>query len=54
MCDDLQATIEELSGKGLDIDVTTQEQRWGVTTMMHLPGGLDLLLYEPRHPSPGG
>ena len=54
MCDDLQATMEELRAKGLDIDADTGEERWGTTTTMHLPGGLDLLLYEPRHPDPRG
>ena len=35
------------------MDTDTHEERWGVTTRMHLPGGLDLLLYEPRHPTLG-
>lgn len=51
MCDDLDATIAELREKGIDVDTGTQDQGWGVTTTMHLPGGLDLLLYEPRHPT---
>ena len=51
MCDDLDATIAELREKGIDVDTDTQDQGWGVTTTMHLPGGLDLLLYEPRHPT---
>ena len=51
MCDDLEATISQLREKGVDVDTETNEERWGVTTTMHLPGGLDLLLYEPRHPT---
>jgi len=33
-----------------DEDVT--EERWGLTTSLKLPGGGQLGLYEPRHPSP--
>jgi catechol 2,3-dioxygenase-like lactoylglutathione lyase family enzyme len=51
MCDDIGATIEELRAKGLDVDTDTQEERWGITTKVHLPGGLDLLLYQPLHPT---
>jgi catechol 2,3-dioxygenase-like lactoylglutathione lyase family enzyme len=51
MCDDLEATVAELRDKGIDVDTDLHEERWGVTTRMHLPGGLDLLLYEPRHPT---
>ena len=51
MCDDIGATIEELRGKGLDVDTDTHQERWGITTKLHLPGGLDVLLYEPLHPT---
>lgn len=51
LCDDLAATIAELRGQGIDVDPDTTDQGWGITTTMHLPGGLDLLLYEPRHPT---
>ncbi len=51
MCDDLDATIDELRAKGIDIQGEPQEERrWGITTTMVLPGGLDVMLYQPRHP----
>jgi catechol 2,3-dioxygenase-like lactoylglutathione lyase family enzyme len=50
MCDDLDATIAELRAKGIEIDDEQQNAGWGVTTTMVLPGGLDVMLYQPRHP----
>jgi catechol 2,3-dioxygenase-like lactoylglutathione lyase family enzyme len=49
MCDNLDATIEELRGKGIDIQGEPQNEGWGITTTMVLPGGLDIVLYQPRH-----
>ena len=50
MCDDLDATIAELRAKGIEIEGEPQNERWGITTTMVLPGGLDVMLYEPLHP----
>lgn len=51
MCDDINATIEELRSKGLEVRGEPQDQGWGITTTLVLPGGLELMLYEPRHPT---
>ncbi|MEA2670511.1 MAG: hypothetical protein QOG45_731 [Chloroflexota bacterium] len=51
MCDDLDATIDELRGKGIVFRDDRQEARWGLTITMLLPGDLPVLLYEPRHPT---
>jgi catechol 2,3-dioxygenase-like lactoylglutathione lyase family enzyme len=50
MCDDLDATIDELRAKGIEIQGEPHNERWGITTTMVLPGGLDVMLYEPLHP----
>ena len=50
MCDDLEATMAELKGKGVEFKGDVHEERWGVVVTMVLPGGLDVLLYQPRHP----
>jgi len=50
MCDDIEATVAELRGKG----VTTraiQERPWGRVTQLALPSGEELGLYEPKHPT---
>ena len=49
MCDNINKTIAELQGKGVDVDGEPKDEGYGITTMMHLPGGCDVMLYEPRH-----
>ena len=51
MCRDLQRTIEALRERGVET-TPPQEQPWGVLTRVLLPGGGELPLYQPRHPSP--
>jgi hypothetical protein len=52
MCDDVHATVKQLKAKGVEFSDEITEQRWGITTALKLPGGGELGLYEPRHPSP--
>jgi hypothetical protein len=49
MCDDIRSTVEELRAKGIRIDGEPQAQSYGITVTMTLPGGVEVLLYEPRH-----
>jgi catechol 2,3-dioxygenase-like lactoylglutathione lyase family enzyme len=50
MCDDIESTIAELSAKGVRF-TPVSEQRWGRLTSLTLPGGTELGLYQPRHPT---
>jgi predicted enzyme related to lactoylglutathione lyase len=50
MCDNIDATVEELSRKGVST-TPIQERRWGRVTQIALPSGDQLGLYEPRHPT---
>jgi len=50
MCDDVQAEIARLDEKGIKCTSVTDE-RWGLLTMIRLPGGGELGLYEPHHPT---
>jgi len=52
MCDDLETTMSELREKGIDFDGEPSDQGFGITTTMQLPGGVRVLLYEPKHASP--
>ena len=52
MCDDIRATVEELKMKGIEVRDEISDERWGLVTALKLPGGGQLGLYEPRHPSP--
>ncbi len=49
MGDDLDTTMDELAAKGATLTAVT-EARWGRLTSLHLPGGGEVGLYEPRHP----
>jgi len=51
MCDDLGATMAELRGRGVSFHGEPEEQRWGTSVTMVLPGGIEMLLYQPRHPT---
>jgi len=52
MCDDAQATVEELKAAGVQIIRDVTDEGFGWMTAIRLPGGSPLGLYEPRHPSP--
>jgi hypothetical protein len=51
MCDDLAATMASLSERGVEFAGPVSEERWGLRTSIRLPGGGELGLYEPRHPT---
>ena len=51
MCDDVHATVAELSAKGVEFTSGVQELRWGRLTSLRLPGGGELGRYEPLHPT---
>jgi predicted enzyme related to lactoylglutathione lyase len=50
MCDDVAATAAELRAKGVEVRGEPEDEGWGITVMLGLPGGVEVLLYEPRHP----
>jgi hypothetical protein len=52
MCDDIHATVAELEAKGVEFARPIAEERWGLVTAIKLPGGAEVGLYEPRHPTP--
>jgi hypothetical protein len=51
MCDDLESTVADLQAKGIEFDGEPKDEGFGNTITMRLPGGADLLLYQPRHPT---
>jgi catechol 2,3-dioxygenase-like lactoylglutathione lyase family enzyme len=50
MCEDLQQTMSALEAKGIHCS-EVQEPPWGSLTMITLPGGGKLGLYQPKHPT---
>ena len=51
MCDDITSTMTDLLAKGVEFRGQPEERRWGTAVTMSLPGGVEMLLYQPRHPT---
>jgi catechol 2,3-dioxygenase-like lactoylglutathione lyase family enzyme len=49
MCDDVAATKAELEAKGLAFRGDPQDLGFGIGVTMVLPGGVEALLYQPKH-----
>jgi predicted enzyme related to lactoylglutathione lyase len=52
MCDDAHTTVDELKRKGVEFSRPISDEGFGLMTAIRLPGGAELGLYEPRHPTP--
>lgn len=50
MCDDVHATARDLRAKGIEVQGEPEDEGWGISVMLGLPGGVRVQLYEPRHP----
>jgi predicted enzyme related to lactoylglutathione lyase len=52
MCDDVHGEASELKAKGVELTQPITEESFGLVTALALPGGSELGLYQPTHPSP--
>jgi hypothetical protein len=52
MCDDIEATLDDLRSKSVAIAREPADQGWGILAAIRLPDGEELPIYQPRHPSP--
>ena len=50
MCDDIEATVEEITARGVTVEGAISDQGWGLLATVRLPGGGPLGVYQPRHP----
>jgi catechol 2,3-dioxygenase-like lactoylglutathione lyase family enzyme len=50
MCDDVEAEIRTLASKDVSCSAVVEE-RWGSLTRITLPGGGEVGLYQPKHPT---
>jgi catechol 2,3-dioxygenase-like lactoylglutathione lyase family enzyme len=50
MCDNLKSEMAALATKGVTCSAV-DEQRWGSITRLLLPGGGEIGLYQPKHPT---
>lgn len=54
MCDDLDTTTTELRAKGIEVKGEPRHEAFGICTTIVLPGGVEMMLYQPRHPLAAG
>jgi hypothetical protein len=52
MSDDVHEDARKLKAKGVKLTRPITEESFGLTTGIALPGGSELGLYQPTHPSP--
>ena len=51
MCDDITSTVRELTAKGAEFTSPVTTERFGLLTSIRIPGGGQIGLYEPSHPT---
>jgi catechol 2,3-dioxygenase-like lactoylglutathione lyase family enzyme len=51
MCEDIHATVRELEAKGVRFAGPVSEERFGLVARAVLPGGGELPVYQPKHPT---
>ena len=51
MCDDIEQTVAELSSKGVEFTSDITDAGFGRLTTFKIPGGAELSLYQPTHPT---
>lgn len=52
MCDDLEATMDELTARGAQFEGEVEQQSWGSTIRLHVPGARPITLYQPKYDPP--
>jgi catechol 2,3-dioxygenase-like lactoylglutathione lyase family enzyme len=52
MCDDLGKTMAELTAKGAAFMGDVQDQGWGITARLKVPGAGEITLYQPKYDPP--
>ena len=50
MCDDVEATVAELTDKGVTFTAPIASAGFGLLTRLQVPGAGEIGLYQPRHP----
>ena len=51
MCDDIDRTVDELTAKGAEFAAPISTARFGRLTRIRIPGGGEIGLYQPSHPT---
>ncbi|HRK22780.1 MAG TPA: VOC family protein [Fimbriimonadaceae bacterium] len=48
-CDDIEATMAELSAKGVEFTGPPENHGYGLVTFMKVPGDFEIMLYQPLY-----
>ncbi|AZG48752.1 VOC family protein [Gordonia insulae] len=48
-CDDIEQTVEELKGRGVEFTGDVEDHGYGLVTYFLVPGGFRVQLYEPKY-----
>lgn len=51
LCDDIEATVAELTAKGVRFTAPVEAQAFGLLTRFEVPGAGEIGIYQPRHPT---
>ena len=51
MCDDIEATVADLKDNDVEFTSPVENQGFGLITRFKIPGGGEMGLYQPRHPT---
>ena len=52
-CDDIQNTVQDLKARGVKFTQEISEHDWGFVTEFEVPGGFEIMLYEPKYQKKG-
>jgi predicted enzyme related to lactoylglutathione lyase len=50
MCDDIEATVQQLADRGVELVRPISVEGFGLLTAIKIPGG-EVALYQPKHPT---
>ena len=48
-CDDIQGTVQELKGRGVEFIDGIADHGYGLVTHFKMPGGVEVQLFQPRY-----
>ncbi len=48
-CDDIEKTVAELRGRGVEFTMPVQDHGYGLVTFFKVPGAGEVQLYQPRY-----
>jgi len=49
MCDDIEATVKDLTAKGVEFSSPVEDQGFGLLARLRVPGAGEIGIYQPKH-----